>query len=94
MFRGPFDHLRSSAIGPAARHGQRAAYDAAADRVWTEEVDLRDPSTTVRGHATACPTCRVGMTIEEIDLVGRVARLACGACGSLRARLLPAAPRS
>jgi ribosomal protein S27AE len=45
---------------------------------------------TLVSSVTACPVCGSSMAVEELDLVGRVARLVCGDCGLLRGRRLPA----
>jgi ribosomal protein S27AE len=60
------------------------------DPGWTEEVDLRGRvSEGTLSTVTSCPSCESSMAVEEVDLVGRVARLVCGDCGLMRARRLP-----
>jgi hypothetical protein len=57
---------------------------------WTFEVDVRGgPGGAARSSVTSCPSCHSSMAVEELDLVGRVARLVCGDCGLHRARRLP-----
>jgi hypothetical protein len=96
MPRGRFRrfHPISSLVAPPERQGRRAAYDRSPTGAWTFEVDLRDTAGGLRSGVTACPGCAGGMAVEEIDLVSLVARLVCGGCGILRARLLPAASTS
>ena len=84
----------SSLVTPPEHHVERAPRDGSATAAWTLELDLRDATGRSRSGVTACPGCAGGMAVEEIDLVTLVARLVCGGCGILRARLLPEAPTS
>jgi ribosomal protein S27AE len=87
----------SSPVVPADRgpdpqgwHGTDG--DPARGGVWDLEVDRRRdtaPASEVISSVTACPACGSSMAVEELDLVGRQARLVCGDCGLLRARRLP-----
>jgi hypothetical protein len=98
MLRDRFHRFRpfSPPVVPAEKpqdqgwSGTTAADGEDAGDVWAAGVDLRaDARAGTTASVTACPVCHSSMAVEELDLVGRVARLVCGDCGLLRARRLP-----
>jgi hypothetical protein len=75
---------------PQDHQGWHGAYGDEGDEEWAVEVDLRgEASGGTLASVTSCPACTSSMAVEEVDLVGRVARLVCGDCGLHRARRLP-----